>query len=110
MEREDFHNEKEALWCKVITGVHGNEGGFNSGVGTGNRKGVLEKIVSVSSVIDCLGIPFRNSFVRNVKSGVDVFFWHDVWLGADQCLKDRFPCFYTLETHKEWRVNDRRIS
>ncbi|PWA91209.1 RNA-directed DNA polymerase, eukaryota, Reverse transcriptase zinc-binding domain protein [Artemisia annua] len=44
--RRRFHNEKEALWCKVITGVHGNEGGFNSGVGTANRKGVLENIVS----------------------------------------------------------------
>ncbi|PWA73002.1 Concanavalin A-like lectin/glucanase, subgroup [Artemisia annua] len=30
----------------VFTGVHGNDGGFNLGVGTGNRKGVWENIVS----------------------------------------------------------------
>ncbi|GKA57899.1 putative RNA-directed DNA polymerase [Tanacetum coccineum] len=78
-----FHNEKEALWCKVITCLYGNDGGFNSGV---------------------------DSFVRNVKSGVDVFFWHDVWLGAGLCLKDHFPRLYALETYKECRIKDRWIS
>ncbi|GJX55368.1 RNA-directed DNA polymerase, eukaryota, reverse transcriptase zinc-binding domain protein [Tanacetum coccineum] len=78
-----FHNEKEALWCKVITCLYGNDGGFNSGV---------------------------DSFVRNVKSGVDVFFWHDFWLGAGLCLKDHFPRLYALETYKECRMKDRWIS
>ncbi|GJT50250.1 RNA-directed DNA polymerase, eukaryota, reverse transcriptase zinc-binding domain protein [Tanacetum coccineum] len=90
--------------------LHGNDGGFNLGVGTGNRKGVWESIVSASLVINSFGIPFRSSFMRNVKSGADVFFWHDIWLGASQCLKDRFPRLYALETHKECRVNDRWIS
>ncbi|GJT81144.1 hypothetical protein Tco_1055486 [Tanacetum coccineum] len=48
--------------------------------------------------------------MRIVKSGVDVLFWHDVWLGAGLCLKDQFHRLYALEVYKECRVNDRWIS
>ncbi|GJZ59326.1 RNA-directed DNA polymerase, eukaryota, reverse transcriptase zinc-binding domain protein [Tanacetum coccineum] len=75
----------------------------------GSRKGVWESIISANSAIEFTSVPFRNSFVRKVKSGDDICFWNDVWLDLGQCLKVQFPRLYGPEVHKDCRIKDRWV-
>ncbi|GJS15088.1 hypothetical protein Tco_0409560 [Tanacetum coccineum] len=64
-----FLYKGEALWCRVIKLIYGNEGGLMGELGTGLKYGFWENIVSVGAVIDDMGIPFRNSFIRKIGCG-----------------------------------------
>ncbi|GJX89544.1 putative RNA-directed DNA polymerase [Tanacetum coccineum] len=104
-----FLKEKGALWRKVIQNIFGNDGGFSSLAGPGNRKGVWRNILSSGAAIDALGIPFRNSFSRKVISGVDTLFWKDIWLDDGSCLMAKFPRLYALDSNPNCHFFDRWV-
>nr|GEW17065.1 RNA-directed DNA polymerase, eukaryota, reverse transcriptase zinc-binding domain protein [Tanacetum cinerariifolium] len=63
-----FCNETGALWQHVICSLHGADGGFSSSSGNGLhcKKGVWEGITDIGLVIDNMGIPFRDTFIKKV--------------------------------------------
>ncbi|PWA49567.1 hypothetical protein CTI12_AA304420 [Artemisia annua] len=73
----------------------------------GLHKSVWENIISSGLIIDNIGVPFRTSFLRDVKSGGETSFWNDIWAECGQTLSSCFPRLYALESNKHCRVNER---
>lgn len=57
-------------------------------------------IVSESSAINSLGIPFDRSFEIRIGNGEKTHFWLDVWHVSGLCLKDMYPRLFALERFK----------
>ncbi|GJX17006.1 putative reverse transcriptase domain-containing protein [Tanacetum coccineum] len=72
-----FLYDREALCCRVIKSIYGNEGGLMGELGTGLKYRVWENILSVGAVIDDMGIPFRKSFIKKIRCGNSISFWAD---------------------------------
>ncbi|GJZ55630.1 hypothetical protein Tco_0610823 [Tanacetum coccineum] len=104
-----FLNEPNALWCRVIKVLHGDNGGFGVSSRTGLNKGVWHGIVSSTNAIDSMGIPYNNSFYLKVNSGVNTRFWVDPWHESGCIIKDKFPRLYALELEKLCLFKDRWI-
>ncbi|GJV63851.1 RNA-directed DNA polymerase, eukaryota, reverse transcriptase zinc-binding domain protein [Tanacetum coccineum] len=102
-----FLIEKNALWCRVISVFYGVDGGFSSRIGSGLHKSIWENVISSGVAIDTIGVPFRLSFLRDVKSGGETSFWNDIWTHSGQTLSSCFPRLYALESNKHCRVNER---
>lgn len=99
--------EKNALWRKVITELHGSKAGFNSNDHRNLRTGVWKKIVKCCHNIDSIGVPFGKSIIRKVGGGSETKFWTDSWCEAGIKLKDLFPRLFALEVEKNCLVSDR---
>ncbi|GJW95315.1 RNA-directed DNA polymerase, eukaryota, reverse transcriptase zinc-binding domain protein [Tanacetum coccineum] len=76
-----FLVEHNALWRKVISEIHGSDGGFMENFGS-----------------------------KKVMSGTHTSFWTDSWIKDCGPLKVCFLRLYALKTHKSCKVADRCIN
>ncbi|GKB24141.1 RNA-directed DNA polymerase, eukaryota, reverse transcriptase zinc-binding domain protein [Tanacetum coccineum] len=96
-------------WDSVLqsseSGGLGIDGGFSSRIGSGLHKSTWENVISSGVAIDTIGVPFRLSFLRDVKSGGETSFWNDIWTHSGQTLEPVCPKKVNICI---WRaVNDR---
>ncbi|GJT60637.1 putative RNA-directed DNA polymerase [Tanacetum coccineum] len=112
-------DEKRLIWIKWKRALASiDQGGLGIGsiyakhksglmdeLGTGLKYGVWENILSVGAVIDDIGIPFRNSFIRKIRCGNSISFWADRWVDtAPSPLKSKFPRLFALDCSNDCRL------
>ncbi|GKD07238.1 RNA-directed DNA polymerase, eukaryota, reverse transcriptase zinc-binding domain protein, partial [Tanacetum coccineum] len=85
--RWHYLNETGALWRKVISKIHGFDGGFEAISGSGQKGGVWANIIGCYSELNQLGISLRNLMVKKVSSGNQTRFWSDAWIKDQGPLK-----------------------
>ncbi|PWA76752.1 hypothetical protein CTI12_AA229920 [Artemisia annua] len=63
-----YLNETGVLWRKVISKMHGSDGGFEAVSGSGQKAGVWKNIIGCCSKLNQMGISFSNIMVKKVSS------------------------------------------
>ncbi|XP_071739224.1 uncharacterized protein [Rutidosis leptorrhynchoides] len=101
-----FKIETTSLWVRVIRSIYGDSGGLISGGNFLSKNSCWTNIIKAGGSIESVGIPFLNSFRRNIGSGKDTSFWLDPWLG-DTTLKSRFGRLFKLDSDQNALVSDR---
>ncbi|GKC88879.1 hypothetical protein Tco_1149528 [Tanacetum coccineum] len=77
-----YLNEAGALWRKVISKIHGSDGGFETISGSGQKDGVWANIIGCCSELNQMGISFSNLMVKKFSSMADRWtFLNGVWQG-----------------------------
>ncbi|GJX68641.1 hypothetical protein Tco_0304368 [Tanacetum coccineum] len=102
-----FFNDSNALWCKVISDLHGLKGGFDVNDMSSAKSGVWVSLVKCCSNLNRFGIDLNEIMVRKICNGTNTLFWLDNWIKGSGPLKDRFPRLYALEQHKSCSVAER---
>nr|GEW66455.1 RNA-directed DNA polymerase, eukaryota, reverse transcriptase zinc-binding domain protein [Tanacetum cinerariifolium] len=64
-----FLNEKNALWCKVISVFYGVDSSFSSRISSGLHKGIWENVISYGVAIDTICNTFKNVCRSGILSG-----------------------------------------
>ncbi|XP_071718732.1 uncharacterized protein [Rutidosis leptorrhynchoides] len=96
-----FRHEPNALWCKVIRSLYGDDGGLFNVQTLANLSPLWKQIRRCGFTLDDLGITFSNSIKNQVGNGSETSFWHDLWLPeSNQELKYKYHRLYTLEAEK----------
>ncbi|XP_071730763.1 uncharacterized protein [Rutidosis leptorrhynchoides] len=93
-----FFSNKDALWVKVISAIHGLHKG-NSMPCMPNASGSWSAIHSVVSKLHHDNVLPQESLSIKVGNGLHTDFWHDPWIGHDS-LAIRFPRSFALDTVK----------
>ncbi|GJU07590.1 hypothetical protein Tco_1124020 [Tanacetum coccineum] len=101
-----FHNEGNALWCKLIRSIHGRSGDSNTTLSLKSKSGTLYHIVSIKNDLLNLSIDMSLIFKKKIGNGSDTRFWTDNWVG-EGLLKFAFLRLYRLDTNQQWAVSDR---
>ncbi|GJR88484.1 RNA-directed DNA polymerase, eukaryota, reverse transcriptase zinc-binding domain protein [Tanacetum coccineum] len=94
-----FFNQKESLWAKVITAIHGDNGKVDSGCQAVGRSCWLS-IVNEVRVLKKKGVNIFDFMNLRLGNGDKTKFWSDHWY-AGGVLKDLCPRLYALENCKE---------
>ena len=102
-----YLNETGALWRKVISKIHGSDGGFEANTGSRKKAGVWANIIGCCSELNQMGISLNNLIVKKVSSGNQTSFWSDAWIKDLGPLKFRFPRLFALETNINCLVAER---
>ncbi|GKA35181.1 putative RNA-directed DNA polymerase, eukaryota, reverse transcriptase zinc-binding domain protein [Tanacetum coccineum] len=102
-----FFNDTDALWCKVITKIHGSKGGFDVSDMSSAKSGVWVSLIKCCSNMNHLGIDLNEIMVRKICKGRNTFFWLDNCIKGCGPLKERFTCLSALEQHKSCSVAER---
>ncbi|GJW21628.1 hypothetical protein Tco_0032250 [Tanacetum coccineum] len=101
-----YLNEAGALWRKVISKIHGSDGGFETIIGSGQKASVWANIIGCCSELNQMGISLSNLMVKKVSSGNQTRFWDDAWIKDIGPLKFRFPRLFALEMNTNCLVAD----
>ncbi|GJU36754.1 retrovirus-related pol polyprotein from transposon TNT 1-94 [Tanacetum coccineum] len=105
--RWHYLNETGALWRKVISKIHGSDGGFEVVSGFGQKGGVWANIIGYCPELNQIGISFRNLMVKKVSSGNQTRFWSDAWIKDQGPLKLRYSRLFALQTNINYFVVER---
>ncbi|GKC67751.1 hypothetical protein Tco_1100349 [Tanacetum coccineum] len=70
------------------------------------KKGLWEGITDCL-VIDNMGIPFGDSFIKKVGNGENNLFWKVTWFDYGPTFMVRFPRLFALENNKDCDISDR---
>ncbi|KAJ0766710.1 putative reverse transcriptase zinc-binding domain-containing protein [Helianthus annuus] len=103
-----FKNEKDNLWVKVISAIHGHRRSWEFLPIKASLGGVWGNIVKVASSPITAGDRFRNFIRGEIGNGADVAFWLDQWL-VKEPLKCCYPNLFRLELDKRCVVRDRIV-
>ncbi|GKB20523.1 hypothetical protein Tco_0854446 [Tanacetum coccineum] len=103
----DFFNDSDALWCKVISEIHGSKEGFDVSDISSANSGVWVSLVKCCSNLNRFGIDLNEIMVRNICDGRNTLFWLHIWIKGCGPLKDRFPRLFVSEQHKSCSVAER---
>ncbi|GKA88353.1 RNA-directed DNA polymerase, eukaryota, reverse transcriptase zinc-binding domain protein [Tanacetum coccineum] len=96
-----FHNEGNALWCKLIRSIHGQIGDSNTTLSLKSKSGTWYHIVSIKNNLLNLGIDMSLIFKKKIGNGTDTRFWTDNWVGGGP-LNLSFLRLYRLDTNQQW--------
>ncbi|GJZ86987.1 RNA-directed DNA polymerase, eukaryota, reverse transcriptase zinc-binding domain protein [Tanacetum coccineum] len=105
-----FLVEHNALWRKVISEIHGSDGGFMESFGSVAKPSLWGSITKCCKGLQHFDISLDTLIQKKVMSGTQTSFWTDSWIKDCGPLKVRFPRLYALETHKSCKVADRFIN
>ncbi|GKC60405.1 RNA-directed DNA polymerase, eukaryota, partial [Tanacetum coccineum] len=94
-----FLTQKESLWTKVITAIHGVNGNLYSECKMGGRSCWLS-IVNEIRVLQIKGVDIFEFLKLRLGNGDMIKFWLDNWYEGG-ILKNILPRLYALETEKE---------
>nr|GEV95599.1 RNA-directed DNA polymerase, eukaryota, reverse transcriptase zinc-binding domain protein [Tanacetum cinerariifolium] len=97
-----FFTQKETLWARVTSAIHGVDGGF----GSVKKSGQAYMWCSITKEMERLAsqdIDLFNFMQKKIGNGLSKFFWNDSWRG-DTKLKDDFPRLYALKQDKSITV------
>nr|GEW16459.1 RNA-directed DNA polymerase, eukaryota, reverse transcriptase zinc-binding domain protein [Tanacetum cinerariifolium] len=97
-----FFTQKETLWARVISAIHGVDGGFGSAKTSGQAY-IWCSITKEMERLASQDIDLFNFMQKKIRNGLNTFFWNDSWRG-DTKLKDDFPRLYVLEQDKSITV------
>nr|GEX88702.1 RNA-directed DNA polymerase, eukaryota, reverse transcriptase zinc-binding domain protein [Tanacetum cinerariifolium] len=97
-----FFTQKETLWARVISAIHGVDGGFGSAKKS-EQAYIWCNITKEMERLASQDIDLFNFMQKKIGNGLNTFFWNDSWRG-DTKLKDDFPRLYALEHDKSITV------
>nr|GEY37043.1 RNA-directed DNA polymerase, eukaryota, reverse transcriptase zinc-binding domain protein [Tanacetum cinerariifolium] len=98
-----FLTQKESLWTKVITDIHGVNGNLYSGCKMGGCSCWLS-IVNEIRVLQIKGVDIFEFLKLRLGNGDMIKFWLDNWYEGG-ILKNILPRLYALENEKEVTVS-----
>nr|GFA17485.1 RNA-directed DNA polymerase, eukaryota, reverse transcriptase zinc-binding domain protein [Tanacetum cinerariifolium] len=98
-------NQKDSLWAKVITAIHGANGKVNSGWEAPGRSCWLS-IMNEVRALQIKGVYIFNFLKHKMGNGESTKFWSDTWYEVG-ILKDLFPWLFALENCKEVTVSSK---
>ena len=90
-----FYNEKEALWCRVIKAIHGENGGISNRDDQRKKKGTWSRIIGSVNYLHDKQIIDYNMVKYRLVSGDRIRFWLDVWI-------DEQPFVFGLTAFSDW--------
>nr|GEZ70133.1 hypothetical protein [Tanacetum cinerariifolium] len=70
------------------------------------KKVLWKGITDISLVIDNMGIPFRDSFIKKVGNGENTLFWKDTWFDCGLAFMVRFHRPFAIENNKDCDISD----
>ncbi|PWA63689.1 reverse transcriptase zinc-binding domain-containing protein [Artemisia annua] len=86
-----FHTDQDALGCKVIKELHGNNGNLHSSSVLRSSSSGWNDVVRCGSDIDLMGVPFTNTFSHKILSGERTCFWSDIRTAPGLKFSSAFP-------------------
>ena len=98
-----FFNEKEALWCRVIKEIHGENGGISNRDDQRKKKGTWARIIGSINYLHDKQIIDYNTVKYRLVSGDKIRFWLDTWI-EEQPLCVRFNRLFRLELDPNCQV------
>ena len=101
-----LRSDKDALWCRVIRGLHKLDYKPSHTLSLKSITGVWNNIAGVKKDLQRAGIDIEDIIAWKMNSGNDTLFWLDRWCGGNT-LKEEFPELYRLEENKRCKVKDR---
>ncbi|XP_071687637.1 uncharacterized protein [Rutidosis leptorrhynchoides] len=103
-----FHNEKTALWVKIISSIYGAGGGICTNDFSRKVSGrtIWNEIIKAGKIADNIGISFSSSINKCIGNGSNTKFWTDIWCGTEP-LNNLFRRLYMLDSNKNASVADR---
>ncbi|PWA36655.1 RNA-directed DNA polymerase, eukaryota, Reverse transcriptase zinc-binding domain protein [Artemisia annua] len=102
-----FYTEKNALWRRLITSIHGIHGGLEQAYPSNSiRPSIWKTIFELNKSMSDLNIDLGSVFVKKVGDNLSFSFWKDIWIG-EQKLETLFPRLFSLEVNKDCKVVDR---
>ncbi|KAL4578242.1 hypothetical protein LXL04_014362 [Taraxacum kok-saghyz] len=93
-----LRNNKEAIWCKVITGIHNLNNKPSHQMSDKSITGVWKNIAGIKEDLEKVGVNMEEVFKKEVRS----YKWN-----GDNTLKEAFPQLYRLEKKKHYKIGDR---
>nr|GEW13194.1 RNA-directed DNA polymerase, eukaryota [Tanacetum cinerariifolium] len=100
-----FLTQKESLWMKIITAIHGVNGNLYSECKMGGRSCWLS-IVNEIRVLQIKGVDIFEFLKQRLGNGDMIKFWLDNWYEGG-ILKNILPRLYALENEKEVTVSSK---
>ncbi|GKE17562.1 RNA-directed DNA polymerase, eukaryota [Tanacetum coccineum] len=101
-----FYNKKEALWCRVIKAIHGENGGISNRDDQRKKSGTWYCIIGLVNYLHDKQIIDYNTIKYKLVSGDKIRFWLDTWID-DQPLCVRFNRLFRLESDSNCKVCER---
>ena len=98
-------NQKDSLWAKVITAIHGANGKVNSGWEAPGRS-CWFSIMNEVRALQIKGVYIFDFLKHKMGNGESTKFWSDTWYEGG-ILKDLFPRLFALENRKEVTVSSK---
>nr|GEV84021.1 RNA-directed DNA polymerase, eukaryota [Tanacetum cinerariifolium] len=92
-------NQKDSVWAKVITAIHGANGKVNLGWEAPGRSCWLSTMNEVRA-LQIKGVYIFDFLKHKMPNGELTKFWSDTWYEGG-ILKDLFPRLFALENRKE---------
>ena len=97
--RRRFKVENNSMWRRIITSIHGVNGGLDEGNNRLRGSGVWV-------ALDGKGIVPLSTLRKEVGNGSKTRFWYDTWLGNALSMI-QFPRMFAREAHKHCLVADK---
>ncbi|GJR02297.1 putative RNA-directed DNA polymerase, eukaryota, reverse transcriptase zinc-binding domain protein [Tanacetum coccineum] len=103
-----FHLEKNSLWRRVITSIHGPLGELNVENPTVIRSCLNPwfLIISLNKYLPQPQVNLNKNFCKKIGDGCSTYFWSENWIGGSP-LKLLYPRLYLLETSPSCKVMER---
>ncbi|GJW63104.1 hypothetical protein Tco_0114988 [Tanacetum coccineum] len=97
-----FITEKNSLWAKMITAIHGDDGKIGKTVKP-TFPSIWLNIIQEVAVMKLKGIDVVSFIKPKCGDGTNISFWNDAWRG-DVAFKILAPRIYMLESMKDIQV------
>nr|GEY09420.1 serine carboxypeptidase-like 34 [Tanacetum cinerariifolium] len=97
-----FITQKNSLWAKVITAIHGDDGKIGKTVNP-TFPSIWLNIIQEVAVMKTKGIDVVSFIKPKCDDGTNISFWNDAWRG-DVAFKILAPRIYMLESMKDIHV------
>ncbi|GJX31521.1 RNA-directed DNA polymerase, eukaryota, reverse transcriptase zinc-binding domain protein, partial [Tanacetum coccineum] len=97
-----FITQKNSLWAKVITAIHGDDGKIGKTVKP-TFPSIWLNIIQEVAVMKLKGIDVVSFIKPKCGDGTNISFWNDAWRG-DVAFKILAPRIYMLESMKDIQV------
>ncbi|KAL4584334.1 hypothetical protein LXL04_008933 [Taraxacum kok-saghyz] len=101
-----FRKEKSALWVKIISSIHGADGGLLEDKNHSYQGSIWKNIINSFDSLNSQNLNPISLIKIRIGNGLKTHFWTDKWC-CDDTLASIFPRLYALEENKEVKVADR---
>nr|GEY05533.1 RNA-directed DNA polymerase, eukaryota, reverse transcriptase zinc-binding domain protein [Tanacetum cinerariifolium] len=100
-----FITQKNSLWARVISAIHGMDGKIGTRTKSGYNSLWRDFVFEMEAVKD-KGADLFSFLQKRLGDGVDTCFWKDTWNG-ELPFKFTYPRLYALEVDKNISVADK---
>ncbi|KAJ0427646.1 putative RNA-directed DNA polymerase [Helianthus annuus] len=94
-----FKVDRNGLWRKVIWALHQSSRAWTFIPTKVSIIGPWKQITRCAGILETRGIDLSKSIIGILGSGVDIYFWVDIWFGTEP-LASLFPNLFAIERNK----------